>query len=176
MLKKLALSCCLFATTLATAHAAFYMGPSLSLIDNTSQLGNYRGLQPRINIGYNDMFSAYTYLAIEAFGSPSSILINNNTQSGPSLRSTYTYGLSLISGYMITDNVIGYLRLGAVEANFSSPNASQSGGQVGLGLQTPLTENWHLRTEYIYSAFSKASSIGSVKTDQVMLGLIYNFI
>ncbi len=175
-LKKLAYTIALLTTCMTCANAAFYVGPSLSMLDNTSPNGGYRGLQPRINIGYNEMVSSCTYMALEIFASPGSILLNDNTPTGDSLKSGYSYGAGFIPGYLITDNVIGYLRLGVLEMNFSSPNDTQSGGQVGLGLQTALTQNWNLRTEYDYSAFSRANSIGAVKIDQFMLGLIYNFI
>lgn len=176
MLKKLTLACALITTSITTAHAAFYAGPLVGLTSNTSPNGNFRAIQPIIAIGYSEMVSTCTYLAIEAFGSPTSLMLDDNTPGGSSLRSTYSLGASFIPGYLITDNVIGYLRLGIVTTKFEAPNTVKTGGQVGLGLQTGLTDEWQLRFEYDYSAFKSAPEIGSVKTDQVLLGLIYNFI
>lgn len=176
MLKKITLTCGVILATMSTAHAAFYAGPMLGLINNSSQNGNYRGLQPTLAVGYNEMVSSCTYMAVEAFGAPFNIMLDDNTPSGSSLRSTYSLGASLIPGYLITDNVIGYLRVGLITTKFGAPNATRAGGQFGLGVQTGLTDEWQLRFEYDYAAYRQASDIGAVKADQIFLGLIFNFL
>jgi hypothetical protein len=176
MLKKITLASVLSALTISTAHAsAFYAGPSLGLINHTSPNGSYRGIQPTLHVGYMDMVSTCTYIAFEGFASPGNAELSDDTPAGNSLKSTYSMGASFIPGYLITDNVIGYLRLGIIDTNFSS-GSSKAGGQAGLGLQTALTDEWRLYMEYDYSKYSSNKSLGTVKTDQFVLGVNYLFL
>lgn len=177
MLKKIALASAMTALTISTAHAAaFYAGPSLDLINNTSPNGSYRGIQPTLHVGYSDMMSTCGYLAGEIFATPGGFQIGDNTPGGDTLKSTYAYGASFIPGYLITDNVVGFLRLGIVATNFTGSSSNVTGGQGGLGLQTALTKEWRLYMEYDFTAYKSSNNIGSVKTDQFMLGVNYQFL
>lgn len=177
MLKKIALATAMTALTISTAHAgALYAGPSLDLINNTSPNGNYRGIQPTLHIGYSDMMSTCGYIAGEIFGTPGGFQLSDNTPGTDNLKSTYNFGASFIPGYLITDNVVGFLRLGVVTTNFTGASSMRTGGQAGAGLQTALTKEWRLYMEYDFTAYQSGSNIGSVKTDQVMLGVNYQFL
>lgn len=151
-----------------------YMGPALFLQDNTTNSSNYRGLHPRLSVGYAEMYQDI-YLAGELFGVPASATLadNNNNGAAASARSTRSFGASILPGGMLTENVLAFARLGIINTLFPSPNTSRTGAQVGAGLQTCLTSHWDLRVEYIFTAYKTVPTLGSVKADQVGLGLVY---
>jgi opacity protein-like surface antigen len=50
-----------------------------------------------------------------------------------------------------------------------------SGAQLGLGLQTNVTQNVDARFEYDYTAYNSVSGLKSPTQDAFHLGLIYKF-
>ncbi len=165
----------LFILSASTVYAGnLYLGPALFLQDNTTTYSNYRGLHPRLSVGYAEMFEDF-YLAIEGFGVPVTGTITDNHNNGlsASARSTRSFGGSILPGALITENVLAYARIGVVNTLFPSPNTSRAGGQVGLGLQSSLTTHWDMRVEYIFTAYKTVPTLGSVKSDQVGVGLVY---
>lgn len=153
-----------------------YLGPTLLLQDNTTETSNYRGLTTQLAVGYADKIDDF-FLSGEIFVIPFSAIVSNNHSNGAtSARSTRSYGISVLPGAMITEHVLGFVRVGAVSTQFSGPNTSRAGAQVGVGLQTCLTPYWDLRAEYTYTGYKTVPDLGSVKTDQVGIGLIYKVI
>lgn len=175
MLKRRTIIASLIAATLsANMYAAnLYLGPTLFVITNTSTTSNYRGLQPRMSLGYAQMIDDF-YMAGEIFATPATATLTDNHPDGEvSVRSTRSFGVSLLPGGMITEHVLAFARIGVLSTQFPSPNSSRTAGQVGVGLQTSLTPYWDLRAEYDYIAYKTGTGIGSVKSDQVGVGLVY---
>ena len=176
MLKRI-LFAILTVLSFSTAYAgSFYMGPHIALIDTTSQNGSYRGVEPRLTFGYGDMMTIYSYLGGEIFASAFSAVLSNNTPNATSLKTTRSFGASLIPGYMINQSAMGYLRLGMISSEFSGPNTTKSGAQIGIGMQTSLDRNWSVRGEYTYTAYATVHQLGAPKTDQFMIGFLYYFV
>lgn len=159
-------------------HPGAYVGLSVgSLLNYASRPAIYNGLQGTLFGGYGWMWDQW-YGALELFVQDSAQITNYTNNSGNgNVSSSWGYGLSVLPGYMIVDNVLGFLRLGVVETHFNSgSNQWRTGGQIGLGLDTALCTNWDLRGEYIYSFYNSLSnSYGLPRSQQFNLGLIYKF-
>lgn len=159
-----------------------YVGLNLGLRTNyTSNPVAYKGVEGIVTAGFGYLVKNGFYIAEEVFVEEGAQL-QGYSDSAESGKSSWSVGLSVLPGYLILDNLIGYLRLGAVKTYFSSASGSNNGGQVGLGFQTALLENWDLRGEYIYSFYQASSScntqagqLGSVKSDQFNVGIFYKF-
>jgi len=152
-----------------------YLGFSVaSRVNYTSSPAVYNGLEGTLLGGYGWLWDQW-YAALEIFVQDST-QITNNTSSVGSAKSSWGYGLSILPGYMLVDNVLGYLRLGIVETRFSTRSSNLLGGQIGLGLDTALCNNWDLRAEYVYSFYNSISNHGgNPKSQQFNLGLVYKF-
>ena len=176
MLKKLL--CALAILTVSTttqAATGLYLAPTLTIKETSSDHSKYTGLQPSIALGYAGLTSYNTYLAGEVFATPLTLTFNDSRNSAKTgVKTTRSYGASLIPGYFLTGQVMMYLRLGAIDSVFSSPNTSRWGGQIGLGLQGHLTESLDCRGEYVYTKYRSLAHIGSVHTNQIGLGLVYS--
>jgi opacity protein-like surface antigen len=177
MFKKLLLASAMLAISsgVAFANGAPYLGLSTGVITNTVTSANFRGMPGTIFAGYGASLGQGVYLAGEVFGTIGTATINDD-----GAKSTYNYGLSVIPGMMLSDHTMGYLRLGLTRTRFTprGPVASTtvSGAQVGLGIQTSLTQNWDLRGEYTYTAQRHINNLsGDMHTDAATLGLIYRF-
>lgn len=167
------------------AHFSFGAGPYLgfSLGGRTSYTSYpvaYKGIEGTLIAGFGALFNSGFYIAEEVFLGDG-FQVQNYNDSAESAKSSWSIGLSVLPGYLILDNLIGYLRLGVVKTHFSS-DGSNNGGQVGLGFEAALTETWDLRGEYIYSFYESSQGcttepgeLGSVKSDQFNVGLIYKF-
>ncbi|HSW71331.1 MAG TPA: outer membrane beta-barrel protein, partial [Gammaproteobacteria bacterium] len=155
--------------------AGAYLGLSVgSIINYTTAPAVYNGLEGTLFGGYGWLWDQ-VYGGLEIFVQDS-VAITNNTSALGSAKSTWGYGLSILPGYLLTDNVLGYLRLGVARTRFSTGNSTVTGGQLGLGLDTALCNNWDLRGEYVYSFYNSLSNHGgSPKSQQFNLGLIYKF-
>jgi len=173
------------ATLPVSTHFSFgggpYLGLSLGLRTNyTSNPVVYKGIEGILTGGFGVLLKNCFYFAEEIFVENGARL-QNYSDSAESSRSSWSVGLGVIPGYLILDNLIGYLRLGVVRTHFTS-DGNANGGQVGLGFESALSENWDLRGEYIYSFYqttfgcdTEPGELGSVKADQFNLGLIYKF-
>jgi opacity protein-like surface antigen len=172
-MKKLILACALLAISLEASAGSMYFGPTLFIQTNTSSDDNYRGLHPRLSVGYWDVYDCF-YLAGELYVVPATVSISeSNDDRAESARTTADYGVSFLPGLLITETVVAYLRVGYNASRFYGPDVTKSGGQFGAGIQSSLSENWSIRVEYLYTAYSNVSTIGSPKSDQYGLGLIY---
>jgi opacity protein-like surface antigen len=177
MFKKLLLASAMLAisSSVAFANGAPYVGLSTGIMTNTTKSANFRGMPGTIFAGYGATMGQGAYLAGEVFGTIATAVVNDN-----GAKSTYNYGLSVIPGMMLSDHTMGYLRVGLLRTRFtpSGPVASTtvSGAQLGLGLQTSLTQNWDLRGEYTYTAHRHISNLsGDIRTDAAIASLIYRF-
>lgn len=154
-----------------------YLGLSAGVRNNyTGAPVVYKGLEGTISAGYSALLTPSFYLAGEIFAGDSIKLKDYKAADGSGAKSTWSYGISLLPGYMITDHVLGYVRLGGLNTRFSDQGTTKSAWQVGVGGQTNVYENWDIRGEYVYSNYSKVSAIGKVQVDQFNLGVVYKFV
>ncbi|HVY53404.1 MAG TPA: porin family protein [Gammaproteobacteria bacterium] len=157
-----------------------YVGLNPGLRTNYSADGlSAKSLEGTLFAGYSVM-SWNLYLAAEIFAQNAASLQNysksiNNNGNPVGLRTTWGYGLSLLPGYVIADGVLAYLRSGVVHTHFQDAAKAATGGQVGLGLQAAVTENWNIRAEYIYSFYQSITYLGNPRSDQFGIGLLYKF-
>ena len=104
-----------------------------------------------------------------------------------------SYGISLLPGVKLTDNTLGYLRVGYSWVNLRTQESTADGATLnainkshtsqglsyGLGLETLVYPNWALRAEYThfnYSSFSSGMGTTFHPSDnQYMLGILYHF-
>lgn len=154
-----------------------YVG--LSLGDRTNYSGAraiYKGIETVFSLGYGGIVAPCFYLAGEVYGGDSFDLKDySTTNTLKSIRTTWGYGFDAIPGFMITNNVMGYLRLGVVRSHFNNLQANSTGFKVGAGAQTPLTQNLELRADYTFSRYNSVNGIGKPITDQANLGIVYKF-
>ncbi|MDX1901982.1 MAG: outer membrane beta-barrel protein [Gammaproteobacteria bacterium] len=197
MFKKLVIASAVLAVTTSPAFAGAYKGvykgempcptynppvaPYLGIsigkktaYANTSEA--FQGFVGTLSLGYGGIVSPNWYLAGEVFADGVA-KIDDDSASAVSVSSSWDYGVSLIPGYMITSNVLAYLRLGGIDTRFNSSGSNWKWGwQVGLGGQTNVAQNWDLRAEYVYTSNSSPKTgVSRVSTDAVNLGLIYRF-
>jgi len=175
MFKKLLIGGVILAVTTNAAFAgAPYLGASLGQRVNTSTNRNFRGVPVDFFVGYGATIGEGIYLAGEVFANLATAQVSDN-----GLKSNYGYGVSFIPGLLLSDHTMGYLRAGIIRSRFSPSglkNSTVSGGQFGLGLQTNLMQNWDLRGEYDYDAYSSLSGVsGNPRSDEFNLGMIYKF-
>lgn len=152
-----------------------YIGGSIGMRDNISS-GAYRGIEGTLSAGYGTMLSPCWYLAGEIFGGDSFNLQDHKTPGNLGIRSSWSYGLDVIPGFMLTDYVLAYARGGVVRTRFSDANVNATGGRAGVGLQTSIAQCWDLRGEYVYTYYGKVSNVGKPQSDQVNVGLVYKFL
>lgn len=180
MFKKFLLASSVFAltTSVAFANAAPYLGGGVGIIVNTttsdnnvpSQPGFFRGLPVNIFAGYGGVISQNFYLAGEVFGTVGTAEISS---SNSSVRSSYSYGASLLPGLMLSDHTFAFVRAGVVRTSFVS--RSQTGGQAGIGLQTSVTQNIDVRGEYDFTAYGSFDGVGAPRSDASNIAVVYKF-
>jgi len=176
MLKKLSVTSFILAATsqLAFADAAPYLGISVGILDNTANTANYRGLNTTVSAGYGGILAQNFYLAGEIMLTPGQKSLDDN-----GLKSGAGYGISVLPGVMVSDRTLVFARLGFVRTRFNPtglPEKTVRGDQIGLGMQTELTPNWDLRTEYSYTSYASLTGISSPKSDLFSVGVTYKFI
>lgn len=140
-----------------------------------SQPGNYRGVPFNLFAGYGGVINQNFFLAGEVFGTVGTADISNNNQ----MKTSYGYGASVLPGLMLCDNTVAYVRAGVVRSRFTNDSVTRTGGQVGLGLQTTLTQNIDLRGEYDFTGYRSFSNVignvSSPRQDAFNLGVVYKF-
>lgn len=157
----------------------FTAGPylGLSVGPRTNYTGTptvYKAIEGTLSAGWAGMLDPMWYLAAEIFVGDSA-QIEDYKNSGNGVKSTWSYGLDIIPGFMITDHVLAYLRAGVIETRFQDQGQNKTGWQVGLGGQTNVYQNWDIRGEYVYSGYGKVSGIGKVSADQFNFGVVYKW-
>lgn len=199
MFKKLLIASAVLAVTSSVAFAANYKGeykdvapapcptyhPAVAPYLGVS-LGNkltygsssrvFNGLVGTLSLGYGGIVAPNWYLAGELFIDGVAKIKDYSSTNSLSAQNTWDGGLSIIPGYMITDQVLGYLRLGVQSTRFNNLNTTKTGWHVGLGDQFNVAPNWDMRAEYVYTYYgSKSNTIGRIQSNGVNLGLIYRF-
>lgn len=192
--KTLLISTILATTTSFAASTAPYVGASLGIINNTSssvpyatqtnsgqptrilaQPGNFRGVPLNVFAGFGGVINQNFYLAGELFGTVATAEISSNN----GLKTSYGYGVSILPGFVLSDHTLAFVRGGLVRTRFSDANNTETGGQVGVGLQATLTQNMDVRGEYDYTSYgSFNNSIGKISSptsDAFNAALIYKF-
>lgn len=162
--------------TTAAADSAFYIGPSL-LYSYTGASGtHFQGLSPRMSFGYGGTLTDSFYLGGELFAIPGQVPLSNSTSNGSSsLRTSRSFGASIIPGIMLDNCNMVYARVGIVNSYFLTPGSTSTGAQVGVGIATNIAPKWDLRGEYIYTAYRSISDIGSPHSSQVAVGVVRRF-
>ena len=154
---------------------------------------NSTGFVGGLFAGYGQYFSDYYYLGGEVLGNYSgaqtSYTMNNNYNF---TTNTYgTWGLALLPGLKLNNTSLVYVRLGynwsrikvqesLVTPAVSSSKSTWSGGfAYGLGLESLITQNWSMRTEFSHTnnnSFSTSAGTNVTPSDnQFMVGLVYHF-
>jgi len=165
-LKKIVLAAglCFGSLSAMAMPAGAYVGFGTGININTDNWGtSYRGMPLTLFAGYGGMMDGGFYLAGELIGNAGTGTLNNN-----GLKSTWSMGAALLPGILLSEHTLGFMRLGWVRNHFTSGSTNKSGGEVGVGLQTSVARDWDIRGEYDYIQYS-----GSLKTDQVAIGLVY---
>lgn len=187
MFKKIILASAVLASSASFAmnSPAPYVGASLGITANTSNIkgtgsnaiGNYRGVPFNVFAGYGGIVNQNFYLAGELAATLGTGDIQDN-----GLKSSYGYSASILPGVMLSDRTLAFARAGIVRARFPKQNSNSTGGEIGAGLQTSLTQCLDLRAEYDFIAYRSVSGrTGGVnysvspRSDQFNLGLIYKF-
>ena len=207
MFKKLILTTAILAvtSTVALANDAPYVGGSLGVnadtfkfkdeANDTTDVGG-RGAIANLFAGYGATVNQNIYLGGEVFAdltSSEADAKSGTDSSKDSMKEKYGYGISFIPGIMLSDHTLAYGRLGLVRSRFelSESNGTNSGtdkktltgGQIGVGLQTTLTQNVDLRGEYDFTSYKSGNFntgiVGankiSPRSDSFNLGLVYKF-
>ena len=179
MLKKLLVTSAAIlavSSTAALANGVPYVGAGLGIKNTSGQ----RFMPINVFAGYGEIVSPGLYLGGELNADLASVNLNDSN----TFKTTYGLGVSVIPGMMLSDSTMLYGRLGVVRSNFNKYSSNLvNGGQLGLGVQTRLTQNVDLRGEYVYTkyqSFSRTVSgtrvgVTSLASDQVNLGLVYKF-
>lgn len=176
MFKKLLIVTAVLATSSSIVMAntaAPYFGASTGVNNITaSNSGSYRGAPATIFAGYGQTVNQNIYLGGEVFGTLGTMTLTNSSVGAAGLKTTYGIGASFMPGVMLTDRTLAFLRAGIVRSRFSTIKDTATGGQIGLGMQTNLMQNWDVRGEYDYTGYSKISGI-SPRSDLFNLGVVY---
>lgn len=210
MLKKIGVSTAILLISTSTALADTvlpYFGAEVGydtgkwkLRDNLSVKtdSNSNGVFGGFFGGFRWAVAQRVFLNLEAFANESSTSISsqqinvNSVQTAQAkLRMKYSYGAALLPGFMFTDAVGAYLRLGYVKSQFALhqtivPPGSGSnwgtnnatGGQFGVGVQGEINDQWGARAEYdyvTYNSFTIFNNNISAHDNQFKLGLYYKF-
>ncbi|MDA8561590.1 hypothetical protein N9L02_00575 [Gammaproteobacteria bacterium] len=176
MIKKLLCGLTLLyaATTCATGN--FFLYPNVLLQTVTSNDSNYRGVSPKLAVGYGAILGQSFYLAGEASAAIGTAQISSNiSTNGINARINKTYDFSLLPGMFFSDNALVFVKLGAASSNFSTPNKYATGGELGLGLQFSILNCWHVRGEYFYTSYSSIEGIKNPVSDTFALGAVFTF-
>lgn len=188
MIKKLAMVSALLAASagVAMANPAPYIGAGLGITANTSTNSSaymtsaFRGAPLSVLAGYGGTVNDWYFVAAEV----NATLLTSSLSGTGMLKSSYGYGISVLPGYMLSDHTAAFLRAGLVRTHFSNLDKYSTGGQLGLGLQTSVTQNLDVRGEYDFTAYSAVNTaaktggwINSIapRSDTTTLSFIYKF-
>lgn len=151
---------------------------------NNVDLGN-DGWNGELNVGFGWVMQDHYYIGAEVFGDVTSAKIN---LGGFSVKNKYDYGIDLVPGVKISDSTMLYGKVGYVRGHFSNVpvglvgarvvtgSINRNGLQLGLGLETMVTNNVSAKIEYDYNRFSKFKNTNVRPTvDQVKFGVAYHF-
>lgn len=159
----------------ASANSYPYIGASTGLVNNSGaqwpHTGDFRGIPVNVFLGFANLTAQGMYLAGELTGT----LGTGEATSNLGVKSSYGYGASILPGVLLSEHTLAFARAGVVRSRFSSASSMSTGGQLGVGLQTSLTQSLDVRGEYDYTSYSSVSKVGSPRQDAFMAGLVYKF-
>jgi opacity protein-like surface antigen len=179
MYKKIILASAALLSTVGVAIAkpAPYIGTSLGVNVNSSTnasantAGVFRGVPLKVFAGFGGVLTESFYLAGEVTGTLATAVINNKND----MKTSYGYSVSVLPGLMLSDNTLAYARGGFVRSRFTNVNKMNTGGQLGVGMQTAVTQHVDLRGEYDYTSYANVGGIKSPSTDEYTVGVVYKF-
>jgi hypothetical protein len=176
MKNKLVISSVILASACSVSFAGnFYLAPDLYIERIASNHSSYSDIHPQLAVGYGAM-RRNIFIAGELFFTPVyADISNNHNKNTYSSRITSSFGASFIPGFMINNTTMGFARLGMITSRFKSPGTFTTGGQIGLGIQSIMIDNWSLRGEYNFTAYRKVGGFGSPKSNELGFGLVYTF-
>ncbi|MHB1220980.1 MAG: outer membrane protein [Gammaproteobacteria bacterium] len=180
MFKKIILATALISASaiqITMASPVPYVGVSTGITTTTgNHFSGFRGMSLNMFAGYGGIVSQSFYLAGELTGTLATAEVTDSN----ALKTTYGYALGILPGIMLSDHTLAFARVGIARARFSEADATRTGGQIGLGLQTSLTQNVDLRGEYDFTAYQSVNrNVNGVnltaapRNDAFTLGLIY---
>lgn len=159
-----------------TDNSSLYIAPNVLLQNITSDDSSYRGISPKLALGYGTLLGQSFFLAGEVSATIGTAEVSNNTDNnGVSVRVNRSYDFSVLPGMLFSENTLGYLRLGVVSSNFSAPNTTTTGGELGVGLQLAILNCWYIRGEYFYTTYGAIEDVGAPVSDTFALGAVYTF-
>lgn len=142
------------------------------------------GWDADLAVGIGWTFQDHYYLGLEAFGS----ITNNEAHFGPAeIEMEHSFGVSVLPGVKISDSTMAFLRLGWVRSRFEvkggmfggSISKSRNGGQVGIGLETMVTNNVSTSLEYDWARYGNWNVGGGATikptVNLVKLDVTYHF-
>lgn len=160
---------------MAAPYIGVSVGPRVTVSGGPTAFGGFDGI---LNLGYAAMMNPSWYLAGEIFGL-GTINVKNSTNGNSygttSSKNNWSWGLSIIPGYLVTDTVLLTLRLGGQDTHFNDVSTTAWGWSVGPGLKTNLNQNWDLLAEYVFTYYGNVSHNGNTATNQFDFGLSYRF-
>ena len=122
------------------------------------------------------MANSLIYIAGELFAIPFTAVLNNNPNKINSLKTSYSFGASILPGYYFDDSVLGYVRLSYIATRFEKIPTTKAGYEAGLGVDISWTVNWRVFGEYDYVKYRSIDNLGTPKAGNYIVGLKYNFV
>jgi opacity protein-like surface antigen len=164
MFKKIGLL--MFLASAAFAQGTPYIGAGLGVQNG----GGYNGLYMQGFGGYSTAIKRIYSLAAEVFLNTGSLPLSQKHYN----RTTFGLGASLLPGIILNQNSLIYARIGIASFRYTKTDATATGGQLGLGLQNSLTDNWDIRGEYVYTGKSIFKrGFGNSRANFINLALVY---
>lgn len=177
MFNKAVLAVTLFTlnATLCFAGNSFYIAPTVTYVGYSSHNADYAGLNPALYVGYGAWARDWLYFAGEVFATSGSIDISKNHGNNNTLKNEYNYGISLVPLVNLDDVLFGYLRAGYIVTKFNDVSETKGAYQIGAGVESNLFPCWDWRLEYVYTPYGSMNPIGSVRSNEISLALVYRF-
>lgn len=185
MFKKIFYIVSIFVGSLSNLFAGtFYAVPTITYQSffNSDDV-RYEAITGRLALGYGDLLNEWAFIAGEIFANPKSIKINDkpleDSNGEPindlSLKTKYSYGVSVLPTMILDGMTKAYIRLGLIYTNFANFDQTERGYQVGIGLDFELTPCWVIRGEYDYNKYGSLDQLASVRAEEMNIGIVYTF-
>jgi outer membrane immunogenic protein len=133
--------------------------------------------------------------------SPTGVVTTNAAAVGfdGTVKLRYEYGIALIPGVKVSDSTMLYGRIGWVRGKFRAnvnpfvvsastgiipsvnvlnleSNHTSNGLQLGIGLETMVTNNCSVKVEYDWDRYSNTFGISHPTVDKALVGVAYHFV
>lgn len=167
-----------FWNTSLYAFFSLYVAPGMSYdsIQNSGNTITYQGLDPRIGVGFKGIGFSGLDIGAEVFAYPvKALTINNDATAEGSFRTKYSWGASLLPGFNLDYTILLFIRVGVIYTNFAVLDTTQTGLQLGAGIDAILYGPWSGRIEYTRTEYRRYQSLNGIHGDIGTFSLIYNF-